>query len=51
MQDFLAKVKELQLKTISQEEAMSAINKLKAEVDQHNNPYIKDLLARKQKSQ
>ncbi|XP_059154557.1 LOW QUALITY PROTEIN: DNA mismatch repair protein Msh2-like [Physella acuta] len=49
MQDFLAKVKRSAVKDMSQEEAMSAINKLKAEVDQHNNPYIKDLLARKQK--
>ncbi|CAL1538378.1 unnamed protein product [Lymnaea stagnalis] len=48
IQDFLAKVKQLSCESLSSDELMAEVNKLKKEVDQRNNPYIKDLLAKKQ---
>ena len=47
IQDFLQKVKKLPLDSLSSEELEVKVNELKAEVKAKENPYIKDLLARK----
>lgn len=44
--NFLKKVKNLPLSTMSGKEAMDEINKLKEEVAAKKNPYVQDVLAR-----
>ena len=44
--DFLKKVQALPLSELSDEAAMTELDKLKQEVKERNNPYVEDVLAR-----
>ncbi len=43
--DFLAEVKSLPLSSLTDDEAMEQVNKLKKEIMAAENPYIQDVLA------
>ena len=44
--DFLAKVKKLPLSSMSVDQALEELDKLRDEVKAKNNPYVEDVLAR-----
>lgn len=46
IKDFLSKVKKLPLSTLSPDEAITELSKLKACVKEKNNPYVEDVISR-----
>ncbi|XP_033740541.1 DNA mismatch repair protein Msh2-like [Pecten maximus] len=46
IKDFLSKVKKLPLSSLSPDEAITELNKLKACVKEKNNPYVEDVISR-----
>ncbi|XP_060078247.1 DNA mismatch repair protein Msh2-like [Ylistrum balloti] len=46
IKDFLSKVKKLPLSSLSPEDAITELNKLKACVKEKNNPYVEDVISR-----
>ncbi len=46
IKDFLNKVKQLPMSSMSENDALAEVKKLKDEIAAKNNPYIQDVLAR-----